>query len=427
MRKFLNRIVPAFALSAIVTATAAYAAAAPVEQKLPESWQKPANVIIYDMSDYDMSYSYNFTLKVSYDKGDDLLDFLSVPDAQRASDYGLSSGKLKATAAQIDWSIDEQDNWIYDEFKDKWDTVSSKNSPVWDYSGVQGDENAVLTADKTQSRNILNLYSTSEKQWSQSGLADRVSPYTYELENAFAIKVPMINLKHHTVYVRIRFAVKLADDRVIFSDWSDVAAIGKDGIENGSKDEKTDEKIDVTWLGVSDWAADTVERAAVKGIYPKVLDKENLTRSINRREFAALACSLMSKLGFDNTETPHDNPFIDTKDANVLKAYSMGIIYGKSDNEFCPMEPITREEAAVILHRVCRKIFQSGAVIDKSIDFGEKYADDGQISAWAKEAVYFMSSSKIMEGVGSGCFAPHDNTSAEQAIAIAMRIYELKN
>ena len=63
MRKFLNRIVPAFALSAIVTATAAYAAAAPVEQKLPESWQKPANVIIYDMSDYDMSYSYNFTLK----------------------------------------------------------------------------------------------------------------------------------------------------------------------------------------------------------------------------------------------------------------------------------------------------------------------------------------------------------------------------
>ena len=63
----------------------------------------------------------------------------------------------------------------------------------------------------------------------------------------------------------------------------------------------------------------------------------------------------------------------------------------------------------------------------------EKFADDGDISEWAKESVYFMASSGVINGVGENRFAPRplsdeqraagmSQCTREQAIAIAKRM-----
>ena len=417
-------------LSAVAATAALIAAGLPsvCAEEAAGKLERPSNVILKDKSNSTVSYLYNFTLGISYDKDSALSEF-------------VKNGEYKKAVAQVDWSIDSENNWIYNEFKDKWDTISSDNSKIWDYSGCDGDESARLTADKTQERDILKLYHAADKEWSESGLKERVAAYTYTLKDAYITDVPLIDLKHHTIYVRVRYAVETNKGEFMLSDWSDTAAIGKDEkpFDNSGNDNpnKNDEpKIDVSWTGVSDWAADSVKAAAELGLYPKVLDKENLTRSINRREFAGIVVSLLNGLGLETT-LPAENPFSDTRDINVLKAYNAGIMLGKSPDMFIPMEAITREETAVILDRVYKAAYKSGVMKELSAVKDVKFSDDGDISVWAKDAVYEMASAGIIEGVGGGNFAPKNitaeqvragyaNTSIEQALALSLRLYRLK-
>ena len=61
------------------------------------------------------------------------------------------------------------------------------------------------------------------------------------------------------------------------------------------------------------------------------------------------------------------------------------------------------------------------------------FADDAEISGWARDSVYFMAANKIINGMGNNRFVPRNTTSEqqakgyanatrEQALAIAMRM-----
>ena len=63
------------------------------------------------------------------------------------------------------------------------------------------------------------------------------------------------------------------------------------------------------------------------------------------------------------------------------------------------------------------------------------FADDADISDWAKESVYFMVANNIINGVGDNKFAPKNitseeeangyaNATREQALIIAVRMVE---
>ncbi len=439
MRRILKHFKRIAALLSAVTLAAAAVPAAAAEAELPEKWDKPSNITIRDKSNTTVKYLYNFTLNISFDKGDDLSRFLSMDEGERISAYGKNAETVNAKA-QIDWSIDNTESWVYDKYRSEWDTLSSKNSEVWDYSG-SSERSEQLTGAKTEERDILNLYSDVKSEWLTTGLNELMTPYVYKLQDAYFNNVSLIDLKLHTIYIRIRFVTKLSDGSFIYSDWSDTAAIGKEakpsdnpGIDN--PDKNNEPKIDVTWSGVSDWAVDSVKTAAGLGLYPKVLDKENLTRSINRREFAGIVVSLLNGLGLETT-LPKENPFSDTRDINVLMAYNAGVMLGKSADMFIPMEAITREETAVILDRVYKTAYDRGLMKELSAVKEVKFSDDGDISVWAKDAVYEMASAGIIEGVGEGNFAPKNitaeqvragyaNTSIEQALALSLRLYRLK-
>ena len=52
---------------------------------------------------------------------------------------------------------------------------------------------------------------------------------------------------------------------------------------------------------------------------------------------------------------PIDNPFTDTNDEYVLKAYALGITFGTSETTFTPNAEITREQMATMLTRALNK------------------------------------------------------------------------
>ena len=101
------------------------------------------------------------------------------------------------------------------------------------------------------------------------------------------------------------------------------------------------------------------------------------------------------------------------------------------------MSLISREEAAVILERVYKKALSMGKIKQLNEISRDAFSDDADISIWARDAVYFMSANRIMEGIGGNVFAPKNvtyeqerdgyaNTSIEQALALAVRLYALK-
>ena len=128
------------------------------------------------------------------------------------------------------------------------------------------------------------------------------------------------------------------------------------------------------------------------------------------------------------------NPFTDTKDIEVLKAYQVGITTGTSATTFHPDTLLNREQAATMLTRVYKKISIDGWEMSKDGEFADTFnglfsmpapfADDAQISDWAKPSVYFMAANGIINGVGNNTFAPKATTDAEIAIGYAQATRE---
>ena len=89
----------------------------------------------------------------------------------------------------------------------------------------------------------------------------------------------------------------------------------------------------------------------------------------------------------------------------VSAAEANGLINGDENGNFNPEKPISRQDAATILYRS----YNNKNVVKKS-DFTDRDA----ISDYAKEAVDYMVSKGIINGMGNGEFAPLNNISRAQ-------------
>jgi|LSQX01.3.fsa_nt_gb hypothetical protein len=188
-------------------------------------------------------------------------------------------------------------------------------------------------------------------------------------------------------------------------------------------------KRDDKWLNASDWAIEWLDKADVLNIIPELLLNKDMTKGITRREFSALSVMLYEHLSGEKIKKTGESPFADIDDEYVTKAYNLGIVTGVGDGLFAPNEILTREQASTMLGRVYEKIYD--APLD--IEGVERFADDGSISPWAKNAVYFMAKSGILNGIGNNIFAPkyeegrgenYGRATREQAFKIAVGMME---
>ena len=186
---------------------------------------------------------------------------------------------------------------------------------------------------------------------------------------------------------------------------------------------KIEESEEYTWSKASEWAEPELKEASKENLIPEIFDEANLTKNITRKEFAHTVVKMYEKITGQKAVPIAKNPFTDTKDKEVLKAYNIGITNGTSDTTFSPDALITREQMATMMTRALTKAGKDTSRPESA----KLFADDSEFSEYAKDSIYYMSSIEIIKGVGENKFNAKGNASREQALAISIRCVKKVN
>ena len=177
------------------------------------------------------------------------------------------------------------------------------------------------------------------------------------------------------------------------------------------------------WSRCSGWAENQMKQAYTMGLIPARLQSRDLTADISRTEFAAVAVAMYEQL--KGTKAPAyagKNPFSDTDDADVLKAYSLGVVKGMGGGLYAPDDTLTREQAMTMLGRVW-ELVKTGVVGDgSSLQHGDvqKFDDDSSISDYAKDYIYFFAAQGVVDGIGNNLLDPRAQMTREAALKMTV-------
>lgn len=183
---------------------------------------------------------------------------------------------------------------------------------------------------------------------------------------------------------------------------------------------------------VSPWAWADIDEAKELGIIPEEMYGLNLTRNINRAEVAAIAYKLACILASYEYEMQTGN--FEDIEGNVYEDYiegaaSLGITQGTGSKDgkklFSPDLKLTREQLATMLCRTIKAVkeWEEGIEIELNSSGAPEFEDSYLISDYARDSVDFLAKHGIMRGVDDYNIAPLDTATREQAILLALRIY----
>ena len=206
------------------------------------------------------------------------------------------------------------------------------------------------------------------------------------------------------------FNTAITDDITLYAKWTEVK----------KEEQPTTKGAERTWSKASKWAEEELDKANELELIPNKLKYADLTANITRAEFAHVAVKLYEKLTGNKAIAVPNNPFIDTADSEVLKAYNLEITKGTSEVTFNPDDLITREQMATMMTRALKK----AGINTNSDGIKAKFNDHNDISEYAIESVYFMSTNDIIKGVGDNTFNSKGNATREQALLISERSAE---
>ena len=161
------------------------------------------------------------------------------------------------------------------------------------------------------------------------------------------------------------------------------------------------------------WAADAITQLSYRGVLNGKSERLFMPNdNVTREEFAKII-TVAFKLNLVNTECPFGD--VDGNDwayPYIRSAYKAGIIKGVSDTEFGYGQNITREDLCVMINRM----LTVGELTLPQVD-GGVFGDDGEISDYAKESVYYLERAGIILGDGTN-FNPKTNATRAEAAKI---------
>lgn len=184
--------------------------------------------------------------------------------------------------------------------------------------------------------------------------------------------------------------------------------------------------------GDSSWVWADIDEAIEIGIIPKEMYGEDLTQNINRAEFAAIAYKLikiLSSYRYDGMTGSFDDIAGNVYEDYIRGVASLEITQGTGSKEgkklFSPDLSLTREQLATMLCRTIKaaKKLEENIEIELDPSDAPDFADSYLISDYAKDYVRFLTKSQIMRGVDENHVAPLNFATREQAILLALRIY----
>ncbi|RXJ01692.1 S-layer homology domain-containing protein [Anaerobacillus alkaliphilus] len=169
------------------------------------------------------------------------------------------------------------------------------------------------------------------------------------------------------------------------------------------------------------WAKATIEKLGSKYIVQgKANGKFDPIATTTRAEFATL---LTRSLGLSTTAT-YKGQFSDVKGTewfakDLMAAVEAGIIKGHANGTFGYNDPVTREEAAVMITRALNLVNFDKDGLDTTKDL-TKFQDADKVAPWAKSSVTTLVQLGITEGRPNG-FAPKAGTQRAEMATLLER------
>lgn len=174
----------------------------------------------------------------------------------------------------------------------------------------------------------------------------------------------------------------------------------------------------LSFAAPSTWSEDAIDQGTAIGLIPDELLNQYQDH-ITREQFASMILKLYELLSGEKVVLTTQNPFSDTVNTDILKAYQVGIISGTGADKFSPSANITREQLAVMFYK-CLQLAVPNAVNEV---YPVNFSDNAAISSWATDAIGFMSYNGIMSGTGDNKVSPKGNTTREQAMVLVTNTY----
>lgn len=245
MRKRIISLAAAAALAVSALSLSAFAESQGTDPKLPFELSAPTNVSLTYLDGND---SYN-TCEIAYSQNNSMSQWATRNGDPDEHDKVIE--ELNAMGydgvwvnAQVDWSIDSQDDWKCNEYwlTDGYDADYKQHLGDWAYTSM--DYSAETTNSAWIFRGMGNANDPEDRTWHGhhadgedfDGWKDVLKEDQYTLiANDDGEKYAKIDLNKHTIYTRVRWRVTVrpleGDDTYVVSDWSDIAAVGKDAVK----------------------------------------------------------------------------------------------------------------------------------------------------------------------------------------------------
>lgn len=174
----------------------------------------------------------------------------------------------------------------------------------------------------------------------------------------------------------------------------------------------------------SSWAESFLKSMLLEDLISDSVSDSNLfQQDITREEFAELMVIIYAKAEDESVDDYNSwNPFADTNNPMVAKAYNLGIVSGVGKDNlgrliYAPNNKVTRQEMAVMMVKVMSK-----TGINTYTNQQMAYSDRDQISAWALDAMRFVVEIGALTGIGNNKIGPLDNATREQALVTLNKI-----
>ena len=173
------------------------------------------------------------------------------------------------------------------------------------------------------------------------------------------------------------------------------------------------------------WAADNILFAAIRGLLSgtsKTTFEPDLTTT--RGMIVTILYRLAGSPDIEDQIWGYPYADVDSTayyDTAVYWARMNGIVAGYSDELFGPNDTIIREQMAVIMENYAKKL---GYDLPKTIQ-AVTFADNAQISSWAKNAVKAMQQAGILAGKNGNQFDPKGTATRAEVATVLRRFVEI--
>lgn len=171
------------------------------------------------------------------------------------------------------------------------------------------------------------------------------------------------------------------------------------------------------------WAADNILFAASRGLLSGTSDT---TFSPDTGMTRGMFVTALGRLAGINPDSYQTGKFTDVKADAYYAPYvnwaaQTGIVEGVTDTTFAPDTNINREQMAVIMKNYAAKLGYDLPQTLKAVTF----ADNTQISSWAKDAVKSMQQAGILAGKVNNRFDPKGTATRAEVATVLRRFVEI--